>query len=181
MESLLDIDRWLFTIGNAGCTNSVFDGVFPILTSNAAMLPLYALALAVALWRDWRKGLLLLGLLLVAILVADQSIIIIKDLIGRERPCNAVHGVRLLVDCGTGKSFPSAHAANSFAAALLVGGVYPRLRAVMLVVAGLVAFSRVYCGVHYPFDISAGAVYGALIGWCVWQVYRWVHQRLSEK
>jgi undecaprenyl-diphosphatase len=141
------------------------------------MLPLYALALAGAIWHDWRKGLLLLALLLVAALITDQSIIHIKDFFGRERPCNVIHGVRLLVECGTGKSFPSAHAANNFAAAMLVSMMYPRAQGFVVALAVLVAFSRVYCGVHYPFDISAGAAYGTLIGWCIWRTNKAFRQR----
>jgi membrane-associated phospholipid phosphatase len=120
-----------------------------------------------AVWHSGIRGLLLVGLMVSAIVIADQSIIYIKDYVARERPCRALPAlgvqVRLLVECGTGKSFPSAHAANNLAAAVLAGFMFPRVRAVVLALAWLVAFSRVYCGVHYPSDVVAGAVYGLVI------------------
>lgn len=61
-------------------------------------------------------------------------------------------------------SFPSGHAASAAAFAVAVGDVVPRLRLPLWVAAAVVAFSRVYTGVHYPGDVVVGAVTGAVIG-----------------
>jgi undecaprenyl-diphosphatase len=61
-------------------------------------------------------------------------------------------------------SFPSGHAATSFAAATVIAAAAPRLRIPLYVLAALVAWSRVYVGVHYPLDVIGGAIYGTLLG-----------------
>ncbi|MDP9285952.1 MAG: phosphatase PAP2 family protein [Actinomycetota bacterium] len=61
-------------------------------------------------------------------------------------------------------SFPAGHAATAFAGAVVLSVVAPRLAPAFLGLAVLIAISRVYVGVHYPTDVLAGAVLGALVG-----------------
>jgi membrane-associated phospholipid phosphatase len=61
-------------------------------------------------------------------------------------------------------SFPSGHSGSAAAFAVAVGDVLPGLRLPLGVAAAIVAFSRIYTGVHYPSDIVAGAVVGGLLG-----------------
>ena len=60
-------------------------------------------------------------------------------------------------------SMPSGHATTAFAAAVAVGLVHPRLRWPLLVLAALVAVSRVWLGVHYLTDVIAGAALGTSV------------------
>lgn len=86
----------------------------------------------------------------------------VKVAVRRERP--------RLEDTGAAgplprsRSFPSAHAATSFAGATLIGTLAPPLRPALYVAAGLMAFSRPYLGVHYPSDVLAGAAVGTALG-----------------
>jgi undecaprenyl-diphosphatase len=64
----------------------------------------------------------------------------------------------------TSSSFPSGHSASAAAFAVAVGDVMPSMRWPLRVAGGVVAFSRVYVGVHYPGDVAAGVASGALIG-----------------
>jgi undecaprenyl-diphosphatase len=62
-------------------------------------------------------------------------------------------------------SFPSGHSASAAAFAVSVGRLLPGLRLPLRVAAGIVAFSRLYTGVHYPSDVVVGAALGTIVGW----------------
>jgi undecaprenyl-diphosphatase len=84
----------------------------------------------------------------------------IKGVIRRKRP--ALEGLPALVHTPTALSFPSAHASSSFAAARAYSCLMPA--GPLYAVAGAMALSRVYLGVHYPSDIAAGAALGLVLG-----------------
>jgi undecaprenyl-diphosphatase len=111
-------------------------------------------------------------IILLIVGIADQlSAQVIKPWIGRSRPCHIFEDIILLVNCGSGRSFPSAHATNNFAVGTFLTGMFPRKWWLWLSIALLVAVSRVFVGVHYPLDITAGAFLGAAIGWWAWFAY----------
>jgi decaprenylphosphoryl-5-phosphoribose phosphatase len=84
----------------------------------------------------------------------------IKLVVRRRRPI--LDGLPPLIGTPTGLSFPSAHASSSFAAARAYGQLVPA--GPLYAVAGAMALSRVYLGVHYPSDVAAGALLGTAIG-----------------
>ena len=87
----------------------------------------------------------------------------IKALVDRERPSLRFAEPKPLVHTPHDHSFPSGHAATSFAAATVLTFAFPRLAPALFVLAGAVAFSRVYVGVHYPLDVLGGAALGVLV------------------
>jgi undecaprenyl-diphosphatase len=96
----------------------------------------------------------------VAILISESVSGLLKDWIARDRPPLADPDPGPLVSLPATHSFPSGHATVSFACATTLVLAVPRLRAPLYALAALVAFSRVYVGVHYPADVLAGAVLG---------------------
>ena len=84
----------------------------------------------------------------------------IKGVVRRQRP--AFDELPALVATPTALSFPSAHASSSFAAARAYSSLMPA--GPLYTVAGAMALSRVYLGVHYPSDIAAGAALGLVMG-----------------
>lgn len=111
------------------------------------------------LWRRW--GILFMTLFAVA--VADWSATGLKALIDRPRPTVRYAEPKALVPVPHDASFPSGHAATSFAGATILSFSFPRLAPVFYLLAAAVAFSRVYVGVHYPLDVIGGAVLGTLV------------------
>src|SRR5260370_22040151 len=97
----------------------------------------------------------------------------VKALTNRVRPCNAIAWAHALpIDVPRGCSFPSGHAAGSFAFAFFVLALQRRAGAILIGIAALVALSRVALGVHYPSDVLAGAILGAAFGWTAARMYR---------
>jgi undecaprenyl-diphosphatase len=94
-----------------------------------------------------------------AAIVANYAV---KRSIGRERPVITEHPP--LARAPSKLSFPSAHATSSFAAAAALGRVEPRASAPLHGLATAIAVGRPYLGMHYPSDVLAGALLGAILG-----------------
>jgi undecaprenyl-diphosphatase len=95
-----------------------------------------------------------------AILVAESVSGALKLWVRRDRPPLSRPVPEPLLESPSTYSFPSGHATVSFACATVLALAVPRLRVPLYVLAALIAYSRVYVGVHYPFDVLAGAVLG---------------------
>jgi undecaprenyl-diphosphatase len=102
-------------------------------------------------------------LTVIAVALADWSAMGIKALVDRDRPPVDYAEPKTLVGVPHDASFPSGHAATSFAAATMLSFAFPRLAPALFLLAAAVAFSRVYVGVHYPLDVIGGAVLGVLV------------------
>ena len=98
--------------------------------------------------------------------LASGLIYVLKALVDRSRPPEAI-GFDALVGVPASPSFPSGHAMTAFAVAGAVALLAPRLRWPVLALAAVIAFSRVYLGVHFWIDVLAGAVLGLAVGLCV--------------
>jgi undecaprenyl-diphosphatase len=178
INQLLQQDQHWFNAINQGLANPVFDVLMPILRNRLTWLPLYVLLTYLAIKKFGRTGglMLLFGILCFAI--ADySSASILKPWVARLRPCNTPGlSVRTLLDCGTGFSFPSSHAANHFALAvffaMLFGKHFKWAIVWPLFWAFSIAFAQVYVGVHFPIDVISGASIGTLIGLVLGYIFK---------
>jgi undecaprenyl-diphosphatase len=181
------LDRDLFLLLN-GWHGTVGDAVFTLLSGRLPWIPV-GILLAVVLVRQlgWREALLVvLGAGLVILLADQLSASVLKPWTMRLRPCHSpdLEGLVHLPTgrCGGNYGFVSSHAANFFGLAVFLGVVLGRgwVLASLLVVAGLVGYSRIYLGVHYPGDVLGGAILGSGLGWLVAWLYAHWRLRLLE-
>ncbi|MCX6355278.1 MAG: phosphatase PAP2 family protein [Candidatus Aureabacteria bacterium] len=149
--------------------NVVFDALFWTLSAAGELYFIWfcSALLSFSIDRKNRKS-VFLGILISLFLVYASVEWIIKPVIARPRPFAALEGVRQLAFSPLGRvvrsdySFPSGHCASSMAAACILGSFYRRLRIPLLLFVGLMGYSRIYLGMHYPTDCLTGFALGAL-------------------
>lgn len=189
IEWLMHLDTQLFLFLN-GISSPIADFIMYWLSHREIWIPLY-LFLIYLLYRHYGKmaiALVLLALLLFAI--SDRvSVVAFKDVFQRLRPCHepALEGLVYTLHgrCGGKFGFISSHASNTFSLAtfmaLLFWNKFRFIAVFMLVWASLVSYSRVYLGVHYPGDIIAGAMVGAIEALLIYRLWLWVRTWFKTK
>jgi len=162
----LEMDTKLLLLINTQWICPFFDGLMPVLSSRVSLIPILAVMLSYVFYKDWRKGLFVVGGIVLAVAIVDPlAARVLKPWVGRIRPCHELEDVvRLVSGCGGKFCFPSNHAANMASMLAVVGYRFPRLLWVGLPLVFAVAYSRVYLGAHYPLDVAAGMVLGCTIG-----------------
>jgi undecaprenyl-diphosphatase len=184
VDFLYSLDVGLFYFFNHTLHFSVLDVVMVFVTRTDTLhfRIFYGVVWLALMVKGGRRGRTVALLLIPVIAASDQlSSSIIKHLVSRMRPCFILPDVNLLVRCGSGLSFPSSHAVNNFAAAMLFSFYYRRWTWAFVAYASLVALSRPYVGVHYPSDAVGGAVIGTLV--CLVILFLWllVEKSLARK
>ncbi|MEW6051916.1 MAG: phosphatase PAP2 family protein [Candidatus Zixiibacteriota bacterium] len=182
LETLGNLDTTLFHFINGTLANPVTDLVMPVVTNDWFLRVLYAVAMVLILWKGDRRLRWLVLFSAITIAFTDQiSSVWLKHLFARPRPCHTILDMHLLVNCGAGYSMPSSHAANAFGQAALFGLSYGRWRWHLFGFAAIVAISRTFVGVHYPFDILVGMVVGSLVGVAVLFAYEQAMRMLPPR
>jgi len=162
LETILNIDTQLFYFFNVTLQNVVFDWLMPFITNKTHWFPVWGLVIILLAWKGGKEGRLILLFVIPLIFLSDQlSSSILKPFFGRIRPCNGLENINLLINKSKAFSFPSSHAVNFFALATYFGYYFRKYIWWFMIVAALVASSRVFVGVHYPLDVTAGAIIGA--------------------
>lgn len=125
-----------------------------------------------------RIGFTVLGALLLSLIVCN---ITIKPIVERVRPYDFKEGIEIIISKPTDYSFPSGHAAASFAAAVALFMCNKKWGTGAVCLAALIAFSRLYLFVHYPTDVIAGIVLGTLFGVISYYVVGFIFRKINEK
>ncbi len=108
--------------------------------------------------------------------------LILKNLVARTRPYEVVEGLSCLVGKQHDYSFPSGHSGAAFAVASVIYSQTPKKVGIPVVIlALLIALSRLYVGVHYPSDVLAGIITGCLYGFIAVKLYKAAAKKLTPK
>ena len=108
--------------------------------------------------------------------------VLLKNIVARPRPFDAYTEIIPLITRPTDFSFPSGHTCASFACALVFFRMLPKKYGVPAVVlAGMVAFSRLYLGVHYPGDVLGGFLVAAFASTLAYHLMQEYHKKAKEQ
>ena len=189
MNSLLSALSYLnilsFYFINHGLDNRLFDIVMPCITDFGSVIAWFIiLGLMFVFGGQKTRKIAFLGVM--ALLISNIVVYSLKFIVAEPRPFLTLANVDLLVHAEETYSFPSGHAASSFAAAFVIGCKYKlnlkgksySLLYPLMIFAAVVGFSRIYIGVHYPYDVVVGAIIGILSGYFALKFW---NNNLTEK
>jgi undecaprenyl-diphosphatase len=176
LESLDEIDKAIFLFLN-GLHQDWLDPIMQFITGTASWIPFYILILVFLFWKFKKYALVILIAIALTITAADQfTSSLMKPTFQRLRPCYDEQ-IRLqvynYVGCGGQFGFASSHAANTFALAMMLWivcrGMSERRKIAYLMFswAVLVAYSRIYVGVHYLGDVLVGGIIGIILAFLI--------------
>lgn len=161
----------------------MLDAAMTVVSSSAfRLIALAMVALPLLARRRTRAA----GVAVIAAVAASElAVPLVKLVFARPRPFMVDASVALIVPEPGGWSFPSGHAASAFAAAgalaVSLGRARWKLWLPAVLVAGLIAFSRLYLFVHWPTDVVAGAVLGLAVGALAARAARWAARRRGHR
>lgn len=180
LKFISDIDQSILLWIHQYMTNPIFDLLMPFITHEENwVFPILLLLLFLGI-KGGKRGKITLLLLIIALSITDSLCAqVLKPLFERIRPSHLnIEGINLLVSKGGKWSMPSNHAANMFALSVVLSYFYQKTSLAIYSLALLIAFSRVYVGVHFPGDVIAGAFIGYITSWLVLTL--WVILKMRE-
>jgi undecaprenyl-diphosphatase len=172
LEKINDLDTQLFLLIN-GKHNSFFDPIMYWASDKLFWIPFYAFLLFIIVRESKKKSMYVLPAIAILITLCDQTAShLIKNAVKRLRPSHepTLENVIHMSKAGPGGQygFISSHSANAFGLAtfliLLLPKKYNWLKWILGFWAFLIAYSRIYNGVHYPTDVMVAAILGILYG-----------------
>lgn len=180
IESIQQFDVELFLKINRGLSNGFFDWLMPLMRNRFFWSPLYLFIVVFCVVQYKKQGYYIIGMVLFTFAMGDLvASRLVKPFVSRVRPCNDLslaNDIIHRVPCGSGLSFPSAHATNHFAIAVfLIFIFYSRWKPILpigLFWAAIISFAQVYVGVHYPIDVTVGALLGTTIGFATSRIFK---------
>ena len=170
MEEFITKDQQLLLFLN-GLGNKSFDPFWILMSDKLIWIPLYIIFIYL-LYKNYklRNLVFIFIFIVIGIAISDQLANIFKNDVLRLRPCHTpfLETKMRLITCGGQYGFYSSHASNMFFLATflssLLGKKYKYFTVLVFFWAIIIAYSRIYLGVHFPFDVAYGALVGFLLG-----------------
>lgn len=182
MESILTLDKKLFLFFNS-FHSTWMDPVMYMLTQTWFWLPLYLFVIYFIIKKYGKKSYIPLLFLILAVTISDQTCNLIKNSTERYRPSREVslaNDIHLYQKSdgtfyrGGVYGYPSAHASNSMVLAVFIIIFIAHKRkwilAIALLWSLLMGYTRIYLGVHYPFDVLSGFLLGFIITYPLFRI-----------
>lgn len=178
IETITSLDEQILLFFNSYHT-PFLDATMALITGKWIWIPFYLMLIDLLFKKLGPKyAALTLVAVALAIVMADQICAsVIRPYIGRLRPCNPENPISEFITLVNGirpggYSWPSCHAANTFALATLLACVMRSKRFSLFIFswAIIVSLSRLYVGVHYPTDLLCGAAFGSVFGYAALQI-----------
>ena len=178
LEEIQNIDNQLIIFVANYLRNPVTDFILPIFRNMYTWVPFYILGSIYIIYSFKVKGIYwILSLIIVIGLTDAIGNYGFKKSFKRTRPCNEISlkaEIKPLIECGSGFSFISNHAANHFAIAnfivLSICRESKRKKIALYLWASIISFAQVYVGVHYFSDIIVGGIVGILVSSIVYHL-----------
>ncbi len=180
MEQITELDFAILNFIRNNMSCGFLDFLMPKITmlGNAGIIWILT-AVAFLIFKKTRQnGIALSAALLTGLIIGN---LIIKNLVARDRPCWIDESVTMLIAVPHDYSFPSGHTMSSVAAAIVIFHTNRKAGIAAFVLAALIAFSRMYLYVHFPTDILAGVVLGAVFGIASFKITDMAAERIREK
>lgn len=185
IEYLQNIDQQVFLFLN-GLHVDWLDPIMIFISGILTWLPFHLILIYLVIRKFGWKSLIVFAAITVLITLTDQiSVHAFKNVFMRLRPCHT-ESIQDLVylpsgRCGGKYSFVSSHATNYFGVAmflwLLLRNYYSKIGYILFIWATIIAYSRIYLGVHFTGDVIVGAMLGMLIGFLVWKLFQPIRKK----
>lgn len=185
LEQIVELEKSFFLSLNRAHT-PFWDAFMYLMSAHFTWV---AVVICLVIWlfykKPWQEALLFILIVVLMMVAADLVVSsFLKPLVQRLRPTHhnmtkdfvtTVYG-----HLAGGYSFPSGHATNFFCITMFTSFVFrDRLYSwIMFTLAAVVAYSRIYLGVHFISDVVIGVLFGLLIGWSFYRLYKWVRSKL---
>lgn len=162
------IDERILEFIHNNLHNNLLDRVMVFITNlGHAGIIWIIISCILILQKQYRKvGIMVMISIMLSRIIGE---VVLKNIICRQRPCVYKPIAKILVNIPRSYSFPSSHSFISFAAATILAKEIKKYALLFLILATLIAFSRVYLYVHYPSDIMVGSILGGVCGYSVWK------------
>ena len=170
IETIQNIDLEILNYIQEVVSNTVLDKLMIFMTAWGSKGVIWiVISLLLAINKKTRRvGIMAMTALILTGILGEA---VIKPLVKRARPFMDHPSVKLIIKAPSSYSFPSSNTALSFTVAAILLKEFKKYGMVFLVVATLIAFSRVYLFVHYPSDVVVGIMMGLTCAWITNKVF----------